>query len=48
MVRQIETQALDEAFRQAQGHEGIIGPLAGFQFEGAVAGHIGDGCKAAR
>ena len=39
--------AFDQAFGQAQGHRGVIGPLAGLQIERTAASHLFDGGKGA-
>ena len=41
-VSGIEGTALDEGFREAEGHAGVIGELAGLEVEGAATDHAGD------
>lgn len=48
LVFRVESLAGDEAFGQAKGHGGVIGPLPRLQVEGATADHVGDGLEAPR
>src|SRR5512134_1696352 len=43
LVPRVEAPALEQAGAEAQGHGGVVGPLAGGQVERAAAGHAGDG-----
>jgi len=41
----VEPAALHETLGQAEGHRGVIRPLAGFQLEWATASHVRDGTE---
>jgi hypothetical protein len=47
LVHWIEAPARDQALGQAEGHGGVVGPLAGLQAEGPAADHVLDGREGA-
>src|SRR5262249_12027301 len=48
LIDRVEPLALDEAFRETEGHRRIIGPLPHGQIEGPAADHVRDGGKGSR
>jgi len=48
LIFRIESPTFNQAFGKAEGHGGIIGPLAGLEVERAAADHVGDGREAPR
>ena len=47
LVAGVEAPAIDQALSQAQGHGGVVGPLARRQAEGAPTHHVGQRLEAA-
>ena len=47
LIACIEAFAFDQTFGEAEGHGGIIGPLAGLETPAAAADHVRDGREAA-
>ncbi len=48
LIPGIESPTFDKAFGEAEGHGCVVGPLAWFQIEGAIADHVGNWCEATR
>jgi hypothetical protein len=47
LVLRVEVAALDEAFGEAEGHAGVVRPLARGEAERAAADHVRDGLELA-
>ena len=48
LIFRIESLAFNQAFGKAEGHGGVVGPLAGFEVERAATDHVGNGFEGSR